>query len=127
MGTFCGNTNFIPNQSVRIQTGNICSKQTIGLLQRRHVQVAAIKYIGKESNALEKVESGLVHSAESVYTEYIDSLRWTKKILPALKQIPLKVLIEKCAGKLSRRALIDLRSGRSRPHPKNEKFLAEIV
>jgi hypothetical protein len=57
----------------------------------------------------------------------LDSLRWAKEILPALKQMSLKILVEKCAGKLSRRALIDLRSGRSRPHPKNEKFLAEIV
>jgi hypothetical protein len=118
---------FHPESKCADSQGNICSKQTIGLLQRRHVQVAQLKHIGKESNALEEVESGRVHSAESVYTEYIDSLRWTKKILPALKQMSLKVLVEKCAGKISRRALIDLRSGRSRPHPKNEKFLAEIV
>jgi hypothetical protein len=118
---------FHPESKCADAKGEVCGKQTIGLLQRRHVQVARLKYIGKESNRLEEVESGRVHAAQSVYTEYADSMRWTKKILPALKQMPLKVLVKKCAGKLSRRALIDLRSGRSRPHPKNEKFLAEIV
>src|ERR1700733_11835711 len=47
--------------------GHACEKQTIGLLQRRHIQVTQIKYIGKESNNLEEVESGLVQSARNVY------------------------------------------------------------
>jgi hypothetical protein len=44
--------------------------QTVGLLQRRHVKINQIKCIGKESNSLENVEEGLVHSEQSVYTEY---------------------------------------------------------
>ncbi len=47
-------------------------KTTIGLLQRRHVRIRVLKYIGKESNHLEDVESGVLHAAESVYTEYPD-------------------------------------------------------
>jgi hypothetical protein len=43
-------------------------KQTIGLLQRRHVRIDEIKYIGKESNSLEEFEAGLIHSAQNVYT-----------------------------------------------------------
>src|SRR5487761_185268 len=71
--------------------GNPSGKQTIGLLQRRHVQIDQTKYIGKESNLIEEVESGLVHSEMDIYTEYVDPKRdeWTTKILPALKQIPL--------------------------------------
>jgi hypothetical protein len=56
-------------------TGQPCSKQTVGLLQRRHVRIKQIEYIGKESNSLEEVKSGTVHSAENVYTEYPDPRR----------------------------------------------------
>ncbi|MGA8168146.1 MAG: hypothetical protein WB813_12720, partial [Candidatus Acidiferrales bacterium] len=45
-------------------------KQTRGLLQRRHVKIDQIKYIGKESNSIEDVESGLVHSETGIYTDY---------------------------------------------------------
>ena len=120
---------FHPESKCADAHGKPCSKQTIGLLQRRHIRVGQIKYIGKESNSLEDVESGLIHSEQSVYTEYPDPRRdeWQTKILPALKAIPLKSLVEACEGKLSRRALIDLRAGRSRPHPKNQEMLAAIV
>ncbi len=109
--------------------GKPCSKQTVGRLQRRHIGVGQIKYIGKESNSLEEVESGLIHSEQSVYTEYPDRRRdeWQVKTLPVLKALSLKFLVEQCKGKLSRRALIDLRAGRSRPHPGNQQMLAEIV
>ncbi len=55
-----------------------------GLLQRRHARIAQIKYIGKESNSLEEVESGLIHSEQNVYTEYPDPRRdeWQTKIVP---------------------------------------------
>jgi len=46
-----------------------CGKQTVGVLQRRHIRVAQIIYIGKESNKLEEMEEGTIHSAQSVYTE----------------------------------------------------------
>jgi hypothetical protein len=107
--------------------GNACSKQTVGLLQRRHVRLDQIKYIGKESNSLEEVESGLIHSEQSVYTEYPDQRRdeWQTKILPALKKIQLFRLVEMSG--LSRRTLIDLRAGRSRPHRSNQELLASII
>jgi len=109
--------------------GRTCSKQTIGLLKRLHIRVGQIKYIGKESNSLEDVESGLIHSEQNVYTEYPDPRRdeWQTKTLPALRRIPLKCLVKACEGKLSRRALIDLRAGRSRPHPENQEMLAAIL
>jgi hypothetical protein len=109
--------------------GNVCDKKTVGLLQRRHVLVDQIKYIGKESNNLEEVESGLEHAQQNVYTEYPDPERneWKTKIRPALKDTPLADLVRLCKGQISRRALIDLRAGRSRPHRKNQERLAVIV
>ena len=120
---------FHPESKCADAGGKPSSKQTIGLLQRRHIRVGQIKYIGKESNSLEDVESGLIHSDQSIYTEYPDPRRdeWQTKALPVLKGIPLKSLVKECKGKLSRRALIDLRAGRSRPHPKNQEMLAAIV
>ena len=59
----------------------------------RPLKLRAFRYIGKESNALEDVEAGLIQSAESVYTEYCDPRRgeWATKLLPLLKQMPLSV------------------------------------
>jgi hypothetical protein len=118
---------FHPESKCNASDGNPCTKPTIGLLQRRHVRIEQIRYIGKESNSLEDVEFGLVHSVNSAYTEYPDPRRdeWQIKILPALKEISLSIL-QKHAG-LSRRALIDLRMSRSRPHPKNLNLLRRIV
>jgi hypothetical protein len=109
--------------------GKICEKRTVGLLQRRHVQIDQIKYIGKESNNLEEVEAGLEHSQENVYTEYPEPRRddWQTKILPALQSARLADLVRLCKNKISRRALIDLRAGRSRPHRKNQVLLRSVV
>ena len=109
--------------------GNPCSRQTIGLLKRRHVKIGQIKCIGKESNSIENVESGQEHSEKNVYTDYVDPKRdeWVIKIRPALKKVPLKLLVQKCQEKLSRRALIDLRAGRSRPHRKNQVLLVSAL
>ena len=70
--------------------GKTCSKQTVGHLYRRHVSVDGLKYIGKESNSLEDVESGLIHDHRNVYTEYPDERRdeWQRIVRPALKNIP---------------------------------------
>jgi hypothetical protein len=66
-------------------------------LQRRHVKIDQIKYIGKESNSLENVEEGMVHSEQNVYTEYVDPKRdeWTTKIQPALRKSSLSVLVKR--------------------------------
>jgi len=117
-----------PESKCADSQGRPCSKTTIGLLQRRHVKIDEIKYIGKESNDLEEVEAGLVHTEGAVYTEYVDRRReWVTKLWPALRKISLKVLAEKCRGHLSRREIIELRAGRSKPHRKNQEFLASII
>jgi hypothetical protein len=107
--------------------GNVCGKQTVGLLQRRRVEVDQVIYIGKESNRLEDVEAGMIQAADSAYTEYPDARRdeWQTKILPALKKMSLARIVE--LSGMSRRAVIDLRAGRSRPHPKNEEVLKRVV
>jgi len=65
-------------------------RESIGVLHRRHVRVERIVYIGRESNRLEEIEAGIIHSPESVYTEYPDPSRdeWETKILPVLKENP---------------------------------------
>jgi hypothetical protein len=66
---------FHPEAKCADAEGNTCERQTVGLLQRRNIRIDQIKYIGKESNSLEEIESGLIHSAENVYTEYPDARR----------------------------------------------------
>jgi hypothetical protein len=120
---------FHPEIKCADMQGQPCGKQTLGLLQRRHLRIADITAIGKESNSLEEVEAGLVHDEENVYTTYPDPHRseWATKILPAVKSAPLAMLEAACRGRLSRRALSDIRAGRSTPHRKNQEFLAAIV
>jgi hypothetical protein len=97
------------------------------LLQRRHIRIGLIKSIGKESNSLEDVESGMVHSADDVYTEYPDPRRdeWQTGLLPALRAAPLAALIAETG--MSRRALMDHRAGRSRPYARNLDVLRSVL
>ncbi len=107
--------------------GKPSSKQTIGLLQRRHVRIDTITPIGKESNSLEEVEAGMIHSAENVYTVYTDRRHdeWETKIRPAMKKISISIL-KKETG-LSRRMLIDARTGHRRPHPQNQRVIVAAL
>lgn len=107
--------------------GNASGKQTVGLLQRRHIRIDQVKYIGKESNSLEEVEAGLIHQPQNVYTEYPDLRRdeWETKIRPALGKLPVPFL--ETETKLSRRMLNDAIAGRSRPTPENQRLLADLL
>jgi hypothetical protein len=120
---------FHPESKCADALGNPCDRQTIGLLRRRHIKIDQIKCIGKESNGLENVEEGMVHSDQNVYTEYADPRRseWLMKIQPVLKKASLKSLVEACEGRLSRRELIELRAGRSKPHRRTLEFLKSIL
>jgi hypothetical protein len=97
------------------------------LLQRRHVYIDLICYIGKESNSLEDVEARLIHSEHGVYTEYTDPRRdeWAIKVLPALKEMPIADLVKQSG--MSRSALFDVLAGRSRPHRRNREKVAEVI
>jgi hypothetical protein len=116
-----------PESKCADSEGKICAKRTIGLLLRRHVSIDLIKYIGKESNRLEDVEFGLIHSDQNVYTEYVDPKRdeWETKVRPLLGTIPLSVQQNETG--LSRRTLIDARTGRRRPHPNNQTRIIAML
>lgn len=118
---------FHPESKCADAKGASCKKQTVGLLQRRHVQIDLIKYIAKESNNLEDVEAGLIHSEQSAYTEYPDPRRdeWQTNVIPALRNIALTILEEQTG--LSRRMLIKARTGRARPHPKNQEVIKTVL
>ena len=107
--------------------GKPSGKQTFGLLQQRHVRVERIAYIGRESNRLEETEAGMIHSPESVYTEYPDPRRdeWQTRILPILQKIPIAIL-KRFSGKspsMLRRTI----AGRSRPRRRNQQLLKSLL
>lgn len=116
-----------PESKCADEHGNICDRQTTGLLYRRHIRIGEIVPIGKESNRLEEVDAGLVHSAEDAYTVYPDPKRdhWERQIRPKLKAIPLSVLMKETG--LSRRMLIKARNGQVRPHARNQLLIANAV
>jgi hypothetical protein len=63
---------FHPEAKCADMNGDVCDKQTVGLLQRRRIRIGETKFIGKESNSLEEVEAGLIHDRKNVYAEYDD-------------------------------------------------------
>lgn len=115
-----------PESKCADAAGQPSTKRTVGLLQRRHIQISSIRFIGKESNHLEAVEAGLMHAAEAVYTEYPDPRHddWLR-VRDALHKIPLKTFEER-TGK-SRRMLIDARRGRRRPHLRTRQILLNVA
>jgi hypothetical protein len=98
-------------------------------LRRRHIKIDLIKCIGKESNSLESVDEGMVHSEQNVYTDYADPRRteWIVKIQPALKKPKLEVLMEACGKLLCRREVIELRAGRKKAHRRTQQLLESIL
>jgi hypothetical protein len=74
--------------------GKSCGPETRGLLQRRHVGVHRIRYVGKESNQIEEVDAGIVHDLDEVSLEYRDPRRdpWWTDGLPRLRQMSTAVV-----------------------------------
>lgn len=95
-------------------SGNPCSRETIGLLSRRHLQAAEILYIGKESNQLEEVEAGRVSDWRLVTEIYSSqSSKWTQIVLPLLrtrKRTEIAQLL-----RVSERAVSRWRNGHAKP------------
>jgi hypothetical protein len=50
---------FHPEAKCADAAGNTCERQTVGLLQQRHVHIEGIRYIGKESNTSKTWRRGL--------------------------------------------------------------------
>ncbi len=100
--------------------GKPCGRATIGLLQRRPVHLGGVVYIGKESNALEQVEQGLVHDIAEVQPRLPapGATEWDLVILPILKRIPLSRLV--AVSQMSERHIRLLRQVKRRPSPELE-------
>jgi hypothetical protein len=88
-----------------------------GLLPRRHVRIAPenVRYIGKESNRIEQVESDLEHCLDDVLEVYrepnVQGL--DAPFLEALKKVPSRKLARE-AG-ISERSIRAIRNGHSQP------------
>jgi hypothetical protein len=116
-----------PESKCADEHGNVCDKQTQGLLYRRHVRIGEIVCIGKESNNLEEVDAGLIHLAEIVYTAYPDQSRdvWERIIRRKLQAIPISFQMAETG--LSHRMLIKARKGHVRPHLRNQQLIISVV
>jgi hypothetical protein len=94
--------------------GDACGRGTVGLLMRRPVHATSLTYLGKESNRVEEVEVGLVHSWSDVLSSYVDpEAEWREKLLPKLHEIPRALAAQLL--QLTERAVTALRSERARP------------
>jgi hypothetical protein len=80
----------------------------------------------KESNELEDVEAGMV-SPDQSYTQFTDKRRdfWSTKLRPAMRLVSIQKLA--VATDLSRRMLIDARTGKRRPHQKHRQRIAAAL
>jgi hypothetical protein len=118
---------FHPEAKYADDSGDAGGRLSIGLLQRRHIKIEHIEYIGKESNSLEEVEAGMIHSAKNVYGEYVDLRRdeWVTKAVPAMKLVTVKYLIVETG--LSRRTIIYARGGKKRPHRDHQKLIVQAL
>jgi lambda repressor-like predicted transcriptional regulator len=118
-----------PESKYADEHGNPSDQQTLGLLHRRHVRIAYIVPIGKESNRLEEVDAGLIHSPDDVYTVYPDQTGdyWERVVRPLLNErsVTLRMLMGETG--LSRRMLIKARKGYVRPHPRNQRLIVEAL
>ncbi len=103
--------------------GSPCMRTTIGLLRRRLVTALYVTHVGKESNRLEDVQTGLVHDPDEVYTEYADPRHdpWPTLVLPVLCHMTRAELMRPTS--LSRSAITAIRSGRARPRPDHQSAL----
>jgi len=85
------------------------------LLQRRKISVGEVLFVGKETNRLENVQSGLVHDwseASAIYRNP-ELYPWKTEIVPELRTIPCKTLAEEIG--ISTRAMRSIRNGHSNP------------
>ncbi|MGZ4804660.1 MAG: hypothetical protein ACXV9P_18820, partial [Acidimicrobiia bacterium] len=91
--------------------GKPCNRATVGLLSRRPVKAAQLRYIGKESNKIEEALSGLVTDLDEVLTEYRnpqqDSFR--RLVVPVLRELPVDQVA--AGGGVSERTVKRARAG----------------
>jgi hypothetical protein len=107
--------------------GRACRRQTVGLLRRRIVQETYVAHVGKETNKLEEVESGLERDPKVIYTEYhcLGRDEWTTVILPRMRRTNLTALAREC--RVSERQLRTLVAGKVTPHCNTQRRIFEAI
>ncbi len=107
--------------------GSRCGPETRGLLLRRPVLVREVRYIGKESNNLDRATSGLYHEEGEVLSRYEDAERdpWLTLIVPIIRDIPTEEMARKT--RLDRSTIKRYKSGRALPHARNRTKLVRTV
>lgn len=109
--------------------GRPCDRPTVGQLGRRVVRSIRelTTHVGKESNRLEEVESGIEHNPEELWTEFADPGRdpWRTLLLPVLKQMPAKRLVNETGLAMS--TVKATRNGHTKPHGRNQQALVHAV
>jgi hypothetical protein len=103
--------------------GKPCDRASHGLLSRRPVQLGSLVYVGKESNALEQVGQGLVHSRKEVQPVYQppQTTPWDLIYRPAVCLIALERLV--AVTGLVDREIRYYWNGERRPPPEVERVL----
>jgi hypothetical protein len=114
---------FHPEAKCAAATEAPCTKQTIGLLGRRHVPIDSITYIGKESNHMEEVEEQSLFDPADAYTKYPNPQRdeWAIKILPELRGVLVPEACEDTG--ISRAQMQRYRNKGARPHAEHLKAI----
>jgi hypothetical protein len=74
--------------------GEPCGRHTVGLLQRRPVEVLWVRAIGKESNRLEEVDAGIEHEWDEVRNVYPNPQQDWQEVLALLKKLPKRQVAE---------------------------------
>jgi hypothetical protein len=109
-----------PESKCADATGAPSGRQTVGLHFPRHVVIEQVRYIGKEANELEDVDAGLVHSADEVFTEYVDARRdfWQTVGRPAARRASIDELQRETG--LPRQTIVDARLNRRKLRKKTQ-------
>lgn len=104
-------------------SGKPCSQASRGLLSRRPVRLGSLAYAGKESNRLEEVQQGLLHSWKEAREIHLPPglSAWDLIYLPAIRRVPIKRLAS-LTGKVPR-LIRYWWKGLRRPKPATEKVL----
>jgi hypothetical protein len=105
-----------PEPKSAAPTGYPCERTTDGLLARRHVRPVWTEEVGKESNRLEDVRQGLVHSVSEIRSNFSkdSDSRW--KHLRRLMKTVARARLAELAG-ISERQVTRIQNGHARPNP----------
>jgi hypothetical protein len=117
---------FHPEAKSASTDGAPCRRDTAGLLQRRHVHVADIALIGKEANALDDVEAGVIADWDEVRNIYRDPAHdgW-RSAAAILSAIPRGEAAMRTG--LSESAISRVRQGRQQPRWRTQAALVRAA